>query len=118
VNSYLEIDVVEPEIYLVKAVEGHVVTGHAVQVSSEVLAKIGLIDAAGEIVVNEVFGILHEREALTAVPANATLEQLTELYPYLLSELQENLAPGQALPAGPVRVAPLPAPAPNRPTHT
>jgi hypothetical protein len=118
VNSYLEIDVVEPEMYLVKVVEGHVVTGHAVQVRSEVLAKIGLVDAAGEIVVNEVFNILHEREALTAVPTEATLEQLSELYPYLVSELQENLAPGQALPSGPIRVAPMPAPAPNRPTHT
>ena len=61
---------------------------------SDTLDGLGLEEVDGETVVREAFAILLEHEALTAVPAEATLDQIGDHYPYLLPELQDRLAPG------------------------
>jgi hypothetical protein len=101
VNRHLEVEVLESERYEVTIAEGSVVTRHWLEVPSDTLDDLGLEEVDGETVVREAFGILLEHEALTAVPAEATLDQIGDHYPYLLPELQDRLAAG-----GQVRVLP------------
>jgi hypothetical protein len=65
-----------------------------------------------------VFDILLQREALAAVPAESSLEQLVAHYPYLSSELQKRLSPKMPAyrPVAAARITPVPAE--DRPTHT
>jgi len=94
VNRHLDVEVLESERYEVTIAEGSVVTRHWLEVPSDTLDDLGLDDADGETVVREAFAILLEHEALTAVPAEATLGQIGHHYPYLLPELRVRLAPG------------------------
>jgi crotonobetainyl-CoA:carnitine CoA-transferase CaiB-like acyl-CoA transferase len=72
----------------------------------------------GTDLVREVCAILMQHEALAAVPALSTVEQLVAHYPYLSSELQKRLSPEKpAIQAvEPARIAPIPAE--DNPTHT
>jgi hypothetical protein len=118
VNTHLEVEVLRPGNYQVKAVQGQVATKHQLTVDPQFLDRMGLAAFDGTTVVREVCDILVEHEALTAVPAEATLEQLVGHYPYLASGLQERLCPASPeLPAvESVRI--IPRPAEDRPTHT
>jgi len=115
VNTHLEITLVEPGTYRVKAVQGHVVTRQSLAVDQGYLERTGI---DGTELVREVFDILLQHEALAAVPAESTLEQLVAHYPYLSSELQKRSSP--KMPADqtvePARITP--ASAEDRPTHT
>jgi hypothetical protein len=116
VNTRVEVELLEPEQYHVTAVAGRVVTRHWLEVHDELLDQLELYDVDGPTVIGEVFDILLTREALAGVPAQANLKQLGELYPYLLPELQDRLAPGsqvKVLSDQPLRVAA--APRPHRP---
>lgn len=93
-HRHLDIEVLEADQYEVTVAEGSVVTRHRLAVPSDTLDDLGLYELDGETVVREAFGILLEREALTAVPAEATLDQIGDHYPYLLPELRDRLAPG------------------------
>jgi hypothetical protein len=117
-NTQLEFTAPEPGIYEVKAVQGQVVTRHRVSVNAQFLERIGLQEVEESSVVPEVCTILLQHEALAAVPADSTLEQLVGQYPYLPAELQERLVPGspRADAVGSVRIAPVAAE--DRPTHT
>jgi hypothetical protein len=113
VETRLEVEVVELEQYQVTAVEGSVVTRHWLEVHADLLDQLGLPDVDGPTVIGEVFDILLTHEALASVPAESNLEQLGELYPYLLSELQDRLAPGsqvKLLSDEPLRVVTPPRP--------
>jgi hypothetical protein len=115
VNTHLEITLVEPGTYQVKAIQDHVVTSQQMAVDRGYLERTGI---DGTDLVREVCVILLEHEALTAVPALSTVEQLVVQYPYLPSELQERLStriPGLQ-PVEPARIAP--SSAEDHPTHT
>jgi len=94
VNRHLDIEVLESERYQVTVAEGSVVTRHCLEVPSDTLDGLGLDEVDGETVVREAFDILLGHEALTAVPAEATLDQIGDHYPYLLPELLNRLAAG------------------------
>jgi hypothetical protein len=115
VNTHFEITHVEPGTYQVKAVQGQVVTVHSLSVDQDYLERTGI---EGTDLVREVFEILLRHEALAAVPAQSTLEQLAAHYPYLSSELEKRFSP--KVPAyqtvEPARITPVPAE--DRPTHT
>jgi hypothetical protein len=113
VDTHLEVEVVELEQYHVTAVEGSAVTRHWLEAHADLLERLGLPDVEGPTVIGEVFDILLTHEALASVPAESDLEQLGELYPYLLPELQDRLAPGsqvKLLSDEPLRVAVPPRP--------
>jgi hypothetical protein len=115
VNTHLEITLVEPGTYKVKAVQGHVVTLQRLAVDQGYLERTGI---DGTDLVGEVYDILLQHEPLAAVPAESTLEQLVAHYPYLSSELQKRLSPKvpEYQTVEPARFTP--APAEDRPTHT
>jgi hypothetical protein len=115
VNTHLEITLVETGIYQVKAVQGQVVTRQRLAVDQGYLERTGI---DGTDLIREVFDILLQHEALAAVPAESTLEQLVAHYPYLSSELQKRLSPKmpEYQTVEPARITP--APAEDRPTHT
>ncbi len=92
-NRHLDIELLACERYEVTIAEGSVVTRHCLEVPSDTLDDLGLYEVDGETVVREAFGILLEHEALTAVPAEATLGQIGHHYPYLLPELRDRLSP-------------------------
>ncbi|HEX3565711.1 MAG TPA: hypothetical protein VHU17_10075 [Acidimicrobiales bacterium] len=114
-NTHLQITLVEPGTYKVKAVQGQVVTQQSIAVDQDYLERTGI---DGTDLVREVFEILLQHEALAAVPAESTLEQLVAHYPYLSSELQKRFSPKtpeyQTVEAA--RITPIPAQ--DRPTHT
>ena len=90
VDTHLEVTLVEPGTYQVKAMQGHVVTQQRLAVDQGHLEQSGV---DGVDLIREVCDILSEHEALTAVPARSTVEQLVAHYPYPSSELQSRLAP-------------------------
>lgn len=114
-NTHLEITLVEPGTYQVKAVQGQVVTRESMTVDRGYLERTGI---DGTDLVRAVFDVLLQHEALAAIPAESTLEQLVAHYPYLSSELEKRLSP--KVPAyqavEPARI--IPTPAQDRPTHT
>jgi hypothetical protein len=119
VNTHLEVTELETGNYVVKAVQGHVVTRHTFGIDSEFLDRIDLSDADHATIVREAFDILVHHEALAAVPGRSSLEQLAAHYPYLTSELHQRLSPGSEFgsrSAPPPRIDPQPAE--DRPTHT
>ncbi len=114
-GTKFEITIVESGTYEIKAAEGQLVTQHRLALDQAYLDRAG-VDGAD--LVRAVCDILVEHEALAAIPAESTVEQLAALYPYLASELDERFAPrrpGQGL-TQTHRVEP--APAEDRPTHT
>ena len=114
-NTHLEVTLVKPGTYRVKAIQGQVVTQQQLAVDAEYLEQTGL---DGTDLVREVCDILVEHEALAAVPAQSTVEQLVAHYPYLSSELQKRLSPGTGAtrPIEPARI--VPTPVEDHPTHT
>ena len=113
-NTHLEVTLVRPGTYSVKAIQGHVVTQQQLAVDAGYLEQTGI---DGTDLIREVCDILMEHEALSAVPAESTVEQLVAHYPYLSSELQSRLSPGGGtLPVEPARI--IPTPAEDHPTHT
>ncbi len=114
-NTHLEVTSVEPGVYSVKAIDGHVVTRQRMAVDQGYLEQTG-VDGAD--LVREVCDILLENEALAAIPAVSTIEQLVAHIPYLSSELQKRFPPGTpgSQPVEPARIAA--APVEDRPTHT
>jgi hypothetical protein len=117
VNTDVDIQQLASDSYQVKALQGQVATQHLLNVDPEFLARMGLGAVDGATVVRETCDILVGHEALTAVPGEATLEQLVVHYPYLASELQERLLPG----ATPPHVEPVRAvgdAVEDHPTHT
>lgn len=117
-NTHLEVEKLEAEKYQVKAVQGQAATKHRLAVDREFLDRIGLAGVDGTTVVRESCDILVQHEALTAVPTEATLEQLVVHYPYLASELQRRLCPSSLEHHAVESVRIVPRPAEDRPTHT
>jgi hypothetical protein len=115
VNTQLEITLVEPGTYKVKAVQGQVVTLQSMAVDQDYLERTGI---DGRELVREVVDILLQHEALAAVPAESTLEQLVAHYPYLSSELQKRFSPKMSAYESVEAARITPAPAQDRPTHT
>jgi hypothetical protein len=115
VNTHFEITLAAPGTYQVKAVQGQIVTMHSLAVDPSYLERTGI---EGTDLVREVFEILLRHEALAAIPAESTLEQLAAHYPYLSSELETRFSPKVSEHQGvePARIAPVPAE--DRPTHT
>ena len=114
-NTHLEITLVEPGTYQVKAVQGQVVTLQSMAVDQGYLERTGI---DGSDLVRAVFDVLLQHEALAAIPAESTLEQLVAHYPYLSSELEKRLSP-KAPAYETVEAAQItPTPAEDRPTHT
>ena len=113
-DTHLDITPAGPGIYDVKAVQGQVVTQHRLSVDRDYLERSGV---DGTDLVRGVCDILVRHEALAAVPAEATLEQLAAHYPYLSSELEKSLTPGTPgfEPVEPARI--VAEPAEDRPTH-
>jgi hypothetical protein len=114
-NTHFEITLVEPGTYKVKAVQGQVVILQSVTVDPGYLERTGI---DGTDLIRETFDILLQHEALAAVPAESTLEQLVAHYPYLSSELQKRLSPkvSEHEMVEAARITPVPAE--DRPTHT
>jgi hypothetical protein len=110
-NTHFEITLVGPGTYKVKAVQGQIVTVHSLALDQGYLEQTSI---AGTDLVREVLDILLGHEALAAVPAESTLEQLVAHYPYLSSELQKRLPEYQTAEAARI----TPTPAQDRPTHT
>jgi hypothetical protein len=94
VNRHLDVELTGTERYEVTVAEGTVVTRHRLVVPNDTLDVLGFDEVDGETVVREAFDILLDREELTAVPAEATLDQIGDVYPYLLPELRARLSPG------------------------
>jgi hypothetical protein len=117
-HTHLEITALPSGSYELTTTHGHVVTQHRLTVEPGFLDRLGLSDVDGSDVVREVSDLLVEREAPTALPAEATLEQLVVYYPYLAEELQQRLRPGTPglPPVESVRV--IPVPIEDHPTHT
>jgi hypothetical protein len=115
VNTHLEITLVEPGTYQVKAVQGHVVTRQSLAVDQGYLERTGI---DGTDLIREVFDILLHHEALAAIPAESTLEQLVAHYPYLSSELEKRLSPKMPAYQSVEAARITPVPAEDRPTHT
>jgi hypothetical protein len=118
VNTHLEIKTLPSGAYEVKAVQGQVVTRHRLTVDLAFLDRLGLSGVDGYDVVREVSEILIGRTALTALPEEATIEQLVVYYPYLAEELQQRLRPGTAGLPGVESVRVIPVPIEDHPTHT
>jgi hypothetical protein len=118
VNTHLEIKALPSGEYEVKAVQGQVVTRHRMTVDLAFLDRLGLSGIDGHDVVREVSDILTERAALTALPEEATIEQLVVYYPYLVEELQQRLRPGTAGLPGVESVRVIPVAIEDHPTHT
>ncbi len=114
-STHLEVTHVGPGTYSVKAIQDHVVTRQRLAVDPDYLEASGI---DGTVLVREVCDILLEHEALAAVPADSTVEQLAAHYPYLSSELHERLSTGR--PGSPSIEPALitPQPAEDRPAHT
>ncbi len=108
-NTHLEIKTLPSGAYEVKAVQGQVVT---------FLDRLGLSGVDGYDVVREVSEILIGRTALTALPEEATIEQLIVYHPHLVEELQQRLRPGTAGLPGVESVRVIPVPIEDHPTHT
>ena len=114
-ETHLEVTPVGPGTYKVKAIQGHVVTQQRLGVDPAYLERTGV---DGTELVRQVCDILMEHEALAAVPALSTIEQLVAHYPYLSSELQRRQSPGTPglQPVEPARITPVAAV--DHPTHT
>ena len=117
-DTHLEIKTLPSGSYEVKAVQGQVVTRHRVTVDLAFLDRLGLGGVDGYDVVREVSEILIDRAALTALPEEATVEQLIVYYPSLVEELQQRLRPGTAGLPGVESVRVIPVPIEDHPTHT
>ncbi len=110
-NRHLDVELLECERYEVTIAEGSLVTRHWLEVPSDTLDDLGFDELDGETVVREAFDILLTHEALTAVPAEATLDQIGDHYPYLLPELRVRLSPQarvRILPPGETAEGPVP----------
>jgi hypothetical protein len=115
VETQFEINIAESGTYEIKAVEGQVVFRYRLAVEQAYLDRAG-VDGAD--LVRAVCDILVDHEALAAIPAESTIEQLAAHYPYLASELDKRFdprSPGQEL-SETHRIEP--APAEDHPTHT
>ncbi len=117
-NTHLEIKTLPSGAYEVKAVQGQVVTRHRLTVDLAFLDRLGLSGVDGYDVVREVSEILIGRTALTALPEEATIEQLIVYHPHLVEELQQRLRPGTAGLPGVESVRVIPVPIEDHPTHT
>ena len=117
-DTHLEVTELDPGSYEVKAVQGQVVTRHTIEADPGFGDRSGAGAVPGTTLVREVVEILLEHEALTAVPAQARIEQLMANYPYLASEHEQRLPTGSG--RFPPSEAPLihHLPAEDRPTHT
>ena len=117
-NTHLEVTSVEPGVYSVKAIEGHVVTRQRLAVDQGYLEQTGRRRSrprAG--------GVRHPAGDTKHWPPSRPcrrIEQLVAQYPYLSSELQKRFPPGTpgSQPVEPARIAAAPAGGPSHPHLT
>ena len=88
----LRVTPMAPGEFGVEVEEGHQVTGHKVRLPDQFLDDLLLTDVDQELIVQETFDFLLEREPHTSILPDFSLEDVSRYFPEFAEELQRRLA--------------------------
>jgi hypothetical protein len=90
--SEIQVTPLEEGAYGVRVIEGDRVTDHRVTVPQAMLEDLGLTGADQETVVRESFAFLLEREPVTSILSEFSLDQIARYFPEYYEELPRRLS--------------------------